>query len=125
MLRLRSIEPKELLEQLEGLRGARGTAEDRRYERKSWAVVLTLQIQEGSGTYSTQREVEVTTHDISVSGFAFVYRQFLHKGTYVAARFDMLPNRPTLTGVVRNCTLLEGAQHRIGVEFLPPNDSGG
>ena len=110
-------DPAEVIERLHELRGSRGSCGKRQHERHAWNVVLTLELREESADGVRRREVEVTTHDICAGGFAFVFRQFIREGTLVRARFDMLPNKPTLTGVVRNCLFLGGSQHRIGVQF--------
>lgn len=109
--------PAEIIKRLQELRGKRGSRRERQHERHTWNVVLTLELSEESAEGVRHRELQVTTHDICAGGFAFVFRQFIREGTLVRARFDMLSNKPILTGVVRNCFLLGGTQHRIGVQF--------
>ena len=62
--------------------------------------------------------------DISRRGFAFYYRQYVPLDTRVRAQFDSLPNCPRVAGVVRNCRLTRGTQHRIGVQFVQSDESG-
>lgn len=72
------------------------------------------------------REAVVTTCDVSVNGFSFMWDGYIHPGSAVQARFKSLPNRPLLTAKVRCCTHVEGCRHRVGVEFVdaspPPAD---
>ena len=91
--------------------------ENRQHERHQWSVQLTLEIEELTAGGFRRRQLEVTTRNISKGGFAFVFGGYLHPDTKVSARFDTLPGKPRLTGVVRNCTLMSGRQHRIGVQF--------
>ncbi|MGD8451494.1 MAG: PilZ domain-containing protein [Phycisphaerae bacterium] len=65
-----------------------------------------------------ERRLDVTTVDISVGGMAFYYRQYIHPGSTIRARFDALPGKPYVTAVVRNCTLIGPGRHRIGMEFI-------
>jgi len=95
-----------------GLKGSR--ANERSSERFPWVTSLALVIIDPQGT---PRTLEVLTHDISAGGFSFVYRQFLHVGSMVRAEFTVLPNRPRLDGIVRNCVHVGGINHRIGVQF--------
>jgi len=95
----------------------RGKTKERRYERKAWTVALTLDLEEKSLRGVTHRQIEVATHNISVGGYSFIFHNFIHPGTVVSARFDGLPNNPTLRGIVRNCIAIGGTQHRVGVEF--------
>ncbi|MCC6580979.1 MAG: hypothetical protein IT440_11110 [Phycisphaeraceae bacterium] len=90
----------------------------RAHARHGWQVVLTLTIEELSNGEHRRRQIEATTFDIAVAGFGFIFNQFIHPGTIVYARFDSLPNKPWLRGVVRNCFKLGGFQHRVGVQFL-------
>ena len=98
-----------------------GASEAKAYKRKQprmrWTAPLTVTIEQVNGSKLMRREVIVTTRDISRHGFSFVYRQFVQPGATVKAKFGMLPNQPLLTGVVRNCELLKGMEHCIGVEF--------
>ena len=88
-----------------------------RQPRKEWTASLAVTIEQDNGSRLMRREVTVTTRDVSRNGFSFVYRQFVQPGATVKAKFDMLPHQPLLIGVVRNCVLLEGMEHRVGVEF--------
>lgn len=92
--------------------------ENRKHERHQWSVQLTLEIEELTAGGFRRRQLEVMTRNISKGGFAFVFGGYLHPDTKVSARFDTLPGKPRLTGIVRNCTLVSGRQHRIGVQFM-------
>ena len=92
-----------------------GVPNERRFERYAWIIDLTAWLEEPSGT---TRTLDATTHDLSRGGFSFVYRQFLHAGTKIRVRFNILPNRSTVAGVVRNCDWVGGHHHRVGVEFV-------
>ena len=94
------------------------TTNQRAQQRHAWSVPLTVVIEEGGKHGTIRREIEVTTADISRRGFAFYYRQYISLNTRVRAQFDSLPNRPRVAGVVRNCRLTRGTQHRIGVQFV-------
>ncbi len=107
--------PKEVIDQLhERLGKKRGSPNERTAERRPWVTSLVLVLEDPDGK---PRTVEVTTHDISVGGFSFVYRQFLHAGTKIRAHFSILPGRPFLDGIVRNCMYVGGMHHRVGVQF--------
>lgn len=101
------------------------TAENRKHERHEWSVSLTLQIVEQDPGGIRHRQLEVMTKNISQGGFAFTYNGYLHPGTEVSAIFATLPGKPHLTGVVRNCTLVSGHQHRVGVQFLQKKKAAG
>ena len=92
-------------------------AYERRQPRKRWTAPLTVTIEQVNGSKLMRREVTVTTRDISRNGFSFIHRQFVQPGATVKAKFDMLPHQPLLIGVVRNCALLKGMEHHVGVEF--------
>ncbi len=94
-----------------------GGSDNRRHERYAWTVPLSLTIEETGDSGVDSREVVVTTHDISLGGFAFIARSYVHPGSVISARFDTLPGKPRLVGVVRNCIHLSGALHRVGVQF--------
>lgn len=113
-------EPATVSDDLTSARGIvkKFTEDNRRaHPRHAWNVQLELEISENVGTIATRRKVKVTTQDLSVQGFGFLYNQFIHPGTTVHARFDSLPSKPMLTGTVRSCTMVSGVQHRVGVEF--------
>jgi len=97
---------------------AEPTADKRRSTRHQWVVPLTLNLQESSTYGQIERTIHVTAVDISRSGFAFLYRQYVAPGAQIVARFDTLPTQPQVVGIVRNCCVLDGAQHRIGVQFI-------
>jgi len=94
------------------------SADQRRSPRHQWVVPLTLNLQESSTYGQIERTIHVTAVDISRSGFAFLYRQYVAPGAQVVARFDTLPSQPQVVGIVRNCCVLDGAQHRVGVQFI-------
>ena len=92
---------------------------ERKHERKSWNAVITLVIEEMvEKELARHREIEVTTLDISAGGYAFMFKEFVNPGTVVRARFEGLPNKPILVGVVRNCVDVDATQHRVGVQFM-------
>jgi hypothetical protein len=91
---------------------------ERREPRRVWRTRLQIEIEAPEGSLSPRRVTEVQTHDISRNGCSFLYRQFLPAGSRIYMRIDMLPSRPVLVGEVRNCTLIEGMLHRVGVEFV-------
>lgn len=95
-------------------------ADQRTHPRYTWIFPLTLVLEEGSDHQLAVREIEVLTADLSVGGFSFCYRQYVARDTSVRVQFDSLPTRPRLVAVVRNCRLLEGTRHRIGVQFTDP-----
>ncbi len=95
-------------------------ANRRRHERKPWTTNLTVWVEGPPGAHVSARELEVTTHDISRGGVCFVHGQYLEPGTSVRLRFDSLPERPIVTGVVATCIYVGGKQHRVGVRFTSP-----
>lgn len=90
----------------------------RRRARYRCRVRVELTLIEPSGVFESRRTATVTTCDVSVDGFSFLWDGFVHPGTAVQARFGSLPNHPVLTAVVRYCTHVEGRRHRVGVEFV-------
>ncbi len=93
------------------------TAEGREHDRRHWAFTLKVVIAERLDRHITTKQATVATIDLSRGGFSFVFPQFIHHGSVVAVRFNMLPGHPVLYGSVRNCVLLDGLRHRIGVAF--------
>ncbi len=117
----RTVSASEVMDDLFRRSGqAKPSANQREHARHDWAVPLTLVIEERGEYGAVAREIEVTSVDISLGGFAFTFRQYIGAGTRVRAQFDMLPHQPRVDGVVRSCRLAEGHRHRIGVEFLTP-----
>lgn len=110
-------DPAEIMEALHRRRMARPGAQARRCLRHVWTVTLKLTIEEHSSEGYRQREIQVTTTDLSMSGFAFVYHQYVHPGTALQVCFHSLPDWPTVTAVVRNCVHIAAREHRVGVEF--------
>lgn len=89
-------------------------SDEREASRYPWVTKLAVRIVDPTGGI---RDIEITTHDLSVGGFSFLYNQFLHNGTIVITHIKSLPNQPTIMCVVRNCVHVKGAIHRIGVRF--------
>jgi len=97
---------------------------ERREPRRVWRTKLRIEIEPPEAAMSPRREAEVETQDISRNGCGFLYRQFLPVGSKIYLRMDMLPSRPMLVGEVRNCVLVEGMMHRVGVEFVAAQSRG-
>jgi len=114
--------PQELLAALQ--RQSRGGGRVRRHQRHPWQAKMSLFLELQCEGAFYRRKLHVVTHDISVGGFSFTCEQYVHAGTVVYARFEQLPKRPVLKGIVRNCAHLERRVHRVGVEFvkLSPHD---
>ncbi len=111
--------PQAVIQALAKQRGKTAvTAERRRQARHAWDVNLTLDIEENLSQAVSRRTINVVTTDLSTGGFAFLHRQYIHPGSVIRARFDALPRRPVLAGVVRSCIKTQGIDHRIGVEFV-------
>ncbi len=117
--------PEELLYALYRRDRTHARSRARRHRRRAWRTALTVVLEESGGPSPTHRRLSVETRDLSSRGFAFLCQGAVNVGTAVFARFDTLPHRPILKGVVRNCTHVAGRQHRVGVEFVPlePGDS--
>jgi hypothetical protein len=98
------------------------TKRQRTHQRHKWDVPLTLFVHEGTGKRVICRKIRVIAVDLSRSGFAFIYGQYIAVNTHVQARFDRLPNKPRIEGVVRNCRLISGLGHRIGVQFVQTSE---
>ena len=92
-------------------------ANQRRHERRSWSVTITVTIEQACNKSVSPRAELIRTHDISRSGFSFIYRQYVPVGAKVGAEFAILPGRPVLKATVRSCTHIGCRDHRIGVEF--------
>jgi hypothetical protein len=118
------VSAKEVFDQLHHRFGPSGRAvsNERRHDRHKWVTPLTVLIEKEPDHKSQQRDVEVTTHDISRGGFSFMFKQYLHPGTRIRTRFNALPGCPIVRGIVRNCIHLGATFHRIGVEFAAPQD---
>jgi len=114
------VAPAELLEALKRKHGIRAReTHGRRQRRYPWRCQLRVSIQECSDGVVQRRELMVETCDLSGGGFAFISKHFVHIGTVVYPRFECLPGRPVLKGIVRYCHHLEARCHRVGVEFVP------
>ncbi|HPF39211.1 MAG TPA: PilZ domain-containing protein [Phycisphaerae bacterium] len=90
------------------------TVEKRGSDRYAWRTRLRVTIVDPSGA---RREIDVTTHDLSIGGFSFMFNQYVHNGTVVIACIKALPEKPMVLCVVRNCVHVKGAMHRVGVNF--------
>ncbi|MCA9255494.1 MAG: PilZ domain-containing protein [Phycisphaerales bacterium] len=88
--------------------------EKRGSDRYAWKIKLHVTIVDPSGA---RREIDVTTHDLSIGGFSFIFNQYVHNGTVVIACIKALPQKPLVLCVVRNCVHVKGAMHRVGVNF--------
>jgi len=86
--------------------------------RHPWQVALTIWVLDDPDAEYSARELRVETTDISQTGFGFVFRQFIHPGTTVRTRFDMLKNAPVVDGVVAHCQLQHDGMHRVGVKLM-------
>ncbi len=106
--------PGELIEVLRRRRESRRDAlRVRRHQRQVWRVHLSLMMLAGG-----EAALEGTC-DLSAQGFSFLYDGFVYPGTIVYTRFESLPGRPLMKGIVRHCTHVDGRRHRVGVEFVP------
>lgn len=110
--------PAELLHVLRRRGQGRRTGPVRRRARYRCRVRVEVTLIEQTSVGSSSRAATVTTGDVSVDGFSFLWDGFVHPGTAVQARFGSLPDHPVLTAVVRSCTHVEGRRHRVGVEFV-------
>jgi hypothetical protein len=108
----------EVVDELLQRRGVSPGPDKRGCARHAYRVLFRVVLQERHGGALKERAIQVVTNDISRTGFSFFYRNYVAVGTSLWARFDDLPNRPTVLGVVRNCFLVAGRKHRIGVQFL-------
>ncbi len=97
---------------------AKKSVNQRQHTRHQWKVVLTVELHETNGGNTSRQELEVTTQDIAVGGFSFIYKRYINPGSLSYARFETLPNKPCLKAEVKNCVNLGGFQHRIGMQFL-------
>lgn len=115
-----NISPEELMYALRLRKNPAGrrSRRIRQRERYDWKAELRVLLELQQEGFASWREVTVNTCDISSSGYSFICEQYVHVGTVVHARFEMLPRRPALKGVVRNCVHLGGREHRVGVEFV-------
>ncbi len=90
----------------------------RQRERHVLEIPITVAIKETIGLDEHWQSSNVVTCDLSTSGFAFAFTRYIHTGTKISMQFNSLAAKPTMFGIVRNCTLLDGGKHRVGVEFL-------
>ncbi len=114
--------PEELMFALNRrFRSRQDTGRVRRYARHPWRMRLKITLQENCDGVVYRLELMVTTCDVSANGFSFICKRFVHPAVILYSRFDTLPNRPVVKGIVRNCVYLESRDHRVGVEFLEPD----
>ena len=93
-------------------------SERREHVRRNWQTVINIIVeQQGCSLVSEGAQMQVVTQDISSGGFGFVTNRYMYAGTRVLATFDALPNKPTLRGVICDCHLIGGMQHRVGIRF--------
>ena len=115
----KAVLPDEIYEGLSDQYERKGGVVTRRQsERKPWPATLTLSVVKMSGRTPVEQHRQATAHDISRGGIGIFLKQFLDPGRSVSIRFDSLPDRPTIDGVVANCTYIGGKQHRVGVQFV-------
>jgi hypothetical protein len=118
-----TVSPGELVDGLLGRQDpGQPVTERRARERHKWNVPLTLLLAERTSMGVFYREIQATAADLSRTGFSFIHRYYVAVNTHVQAEFDQLPNKPRIEGVVRNCRLISGLGHRIGVQFIQPNE---
>ncbi len=91
--------------------------ERRRSARLPWLRQVPIWVAEETGSGRRIRKLDALIHDVSHGGFGLIFGQDLNPGTIVRARFDCLPNRPVVTGVIHYCVHLGGTHYRIGVQF--------
>jgi|GEM_PF-3172432 len=96
--------------------------DQRVFDRRQWVTNLTIWVESELNTESNPRPLRVTTQDISRGGFSFISKRFLFPGATIRTRFDVLPQRPVIRGVVRNCSHVGAGQHRVGVQFISPEE---
>ena len=91
--------------------------EHRHHKRHQWQATITLELEERADQGVSARRIQVTTHNLSAGGFAFIHRQYVHPGTTVIAQLDALADQRRLRGVVRSCIAIGGVRYRVGVQF--------
>jgi hypothetical protein len=92
-------------------RGTRGRVLDgRRASRLTAAHAVTLTV--------AGRQFKVTTLDLSAGGFSFCGEEPLREGMKLTAQFHSPPRSPAIRCVVRNCSVMENGEYRIGVAFV-------
>lgn len=115
-----TMDPDELIESLRRKTPTRsGRVRVRSQARHRWKHRIALVAMMKMSNSLVRRDFEAVTRDLSRSGFAFVAPMYLYEGTVVYATFSMLPGRPVMKAIVRNCQLVSGREYRVGVEFVP------
>ena len=84
----------------------------RQSERRPWIAQVTLSWHTGPDSGS----VAAAANDLSPQGVGVFTNQHVPTGTAVVTRFDSLPGRPRIGGVVRRAERF-GSVYHIGVEF--------
>lgn len=108
----------EVVDEILQRHGAGSQDDKRAHARHAYRVPFQIVLQEHPGGALSERVIQVETNDISRAGFSFLYLQYVAVGTTIRACFDDLPSRPSVLGIVRNCCLVKGRTHRVGVQFL-------
>jgi hypothetical protein len=98
--------------------GGRSGPDRRRVERSAWGTGLTVWFAYPWSPRPSIGAIEVETLNVSRGGLSFLADRFIAEGSPVRARFDSLPHRPTIAGIVRRCQYVGGSCHRVGVEFV-------
>ena len=91
--------------------------ERQRSARKPWVTALTLWFHDPWSPLPVTRAIDMATLNVSKVGVSLLADHFICCGSMVWARFNVLPEQPTVAGVVRYCDYLGGTYHRVGVEF--------
>ena len=107
--------PADILRALDQHQAQRGGPDARQSPRQFLCVPANLEIRDSSA--AAVRNAGVATNNISTGGFGFIFDAHLRPGTLLRARFDSLPGKPCIDGIVRSSVRICGTQHRIGVEF--------
>ena len=93
--------------------GTAPNAERRMFGRKAQPTGVTV----FWGPSEDRSTLDVLAHDVSERGCGCFAVNCPPTGAEVLVRFNSLPTRPTLTGVVRYHNPIACGFHRIGIEF--------
>jgi hypothetical protein len=110
--------PDPVADLLDDLKARESAGDQRRYKRNRWETTIGLKVEERGDGNSVCRYWSVRTRDLSRAGFSFIFTRRLAKDSIVHTRFDELPRRPRIMGVVRNCLPLKDGTFRVGIEFI-------
>jgi hypothetical protein len=117
--RTRTPSPEELMHALKRQRFTRKDKNRvRRHTRHRCRMQAKLMVAENKNTGSQRVQMEITTCDVGLGGLSFICDRFLYTGSVVYLRLQALANQPVMKGVIRNCTYIDGREHRVGVEFV-------